>query len=77
MFFDKWHCAWLCRAELDGLSTDPVLPQLEDFSVLDEVMVKVRLSPLAFGLSEALAFLDQRRVLPMARALGEVAERHI
>ena len=44
------HCAWLCRAELDGLATDPVLPQLEDFTVLDEVMVKVR-PPNGFSIS--------------------------
>ncbi|CAL1170941.1 unnamed protein product [Cladocopium goreaui] len=65
VFFDKWHCAWLCHAELSlgPGNRDPLLPVIEDFAVLDAAMVK------------ALAFLPKEKVAPMARDLHRVAER--
>ncbi|CAJ1393911.1 unnamed protein product [Effrenium voratum] len=64
VFFDKWHCAWLCLAKMDdGTLRDPLLPMIEDFQVLDQAMVK------------ALAFLPPSRALTLAQRLRAAAER--
>ncbi|CAJ1338936.1 unnamed protein product [Effrenium voratum] len=64
VFFDKWHCAWLCHANMDdGTLRDPLLPMIEDFQVLDQAMVK------------ALAFLPPSRALTLAQRLRVAAER--
>eukprot|EP00929_Paragymnodinium_shiwhaense_P089341 TRINITY_DN49497_c0_g1_i1.p1 TRINITY_DN49497_c0_g1~~TRINITY_DN49497_c0_g1_i1.p1 ORF type:complete len:485 (-),score=124.71 TRINITY_DN49497_c0_g1_i1:404-1858(-) len=71
-FFDKWHCAWLHKANMEALQAgrlaplEPLLPMLAtsaDFEGLDEALIK------------ALAFVDRWKTAPLAEELRRAAIR--